>query len=188
MLTLVKVHEPSKEIQNILIDEGEIALVKKASRAFAVSYVNEIYNTIKSTDSTAMNNLTFIHNYPSYLYLFIHQEEPGEIKQLDIYSEKKNNQDGVSEVKEIYHEAECDTALIRKKKRILSKKCSHWRWKDLEIPKMYTMALTEGKKVGTSIYSRYVLSFNWLYPKSFVHQPNMSFPGHKIEGFEGHRH
>jgi hypothetical protein len=184
---LAKLHTDSKDILNILLNEGEIALVKKASRAFAIGYINEIYKTIKREDPSAIENITLTHKYPFYLYIFIHQEEPGKIKQLDIYSEQKYNGDGLSEVKEIYHNIEFDLTYLRKKKRSLAKTCNHWRWNSLEIPKMYTMAISEGKKVGMSIYNRYVLSFSWLYPKSFVHQPNMNFPAHKTMNFQNHR-
>jgi hypothetical protein len=188
ILTLVKAHNnDTNDNQEITINEGEIALSKKASRAFAISYVNEIYKTIKTVDPSALNNITITHKYPFYLYVFIHQEEPNKIKQLDIYSEQKYHGDGLSEVKEIYHDAESEAVTIRKKKRSLAKECSHWRWTSLEIPKMYTMAISEGKKVGNSIYNRYVLSFGWLYPKSFVHQPNMNFPAHKTTSFGSHR-
>jgi hypothetical protein len=183
--SLAKVHDSPKDTLGILIDEGEIALVKKASRAFAIGYVNEIYNTINHTDPKALKNITITNKYPFYLYVFIHQDEPGKINQLDIYSERKYHGDGLSEVKEIYHDFEYDSIFLRKKKRNLAKTCNHWRWSSLEIPKMYTMALSEGRRVGTSIYNRYVLSFNWLFPKSFVHQPNMNFPAHKTMGFQG---
>jgi hypothetical protein len=182
ILTLAKVHN-NNENQEIKMNEGEIVLSKKASRAFAISYLNEIYKTIKKTDPSALNNITITHKYPFYLHIFIHQEEPNKIKQLDIYTEQKYHGDGLSEVKEIFHDYECDPVTIRKLKRTLSKECSHWRWTDLEIPRMYTMAISEGKKVGMSIYNRYVLSFGWLYPKSFVHQPNMNFPAHKMNSF-----
>ena len=187
ILTLVKTPLNTIDNQEININEGEIALSKKASRAFAISYVNEIYKTIKKTDSSALNNITITHKYPFYLHIFIHQEEPNKIKQLDIYSEQKYHGDGLSEVKEIFHDAQHETSYIRKKKREFVKECSHWRWKELEIPKMYTMALSEGRRVGNSIYNRYVLSFGWLYPKSFVHQPNMNFPAHKMTSFGSHR-
>jgi hypothetical protein len=177
--TLAKVHGNVKTPLACPINEGEITLSKKASRAFAIGYVNEIYNTLKKVDPSALNNLCIIHKYPFYLHIFIHQDEPNSIDQLDIYFEHKNNDDGLSEVKEIYHSAESDAATIRKKKRILAKTCNHWRWTSLEIPRMYTMAISEGKKVGMSIYNRYVLSFDWLFPKSFVHQPNLNFPAHK---------
>ena len=185
--SLAKVHTSSKDTLGILIDEGEIALVKKASRAFAIGYVNEIYNTINHTDPKALKNITITNKYPFYLYIFIHQDEPGKINQLDIYSERKYHGDGLSEVKEIYHDFEYELDFLRKKKRNLTKRCNHWRWSALEIPKMYTMAVSEGRRVGTSIYNRYVLSFNWLYPKSFVHQPNMNFPAHKTMSFQGQK-
>jgi hypothetical protein len=181
---LAKLHDNTKDTLDSLINEGEIALVKKASRAFAIGYVNEIYKTIKREDPSAINNITITHKYPFYLYIFIHQDEIGKIKQLDIYSERKYHGDGLSEVKEIYHDSEYDSIFIRKKKRSLTKTCNHWRWNSLEIPKMYTMAISEGKKVGMSIYNRYVLSFGWLYPKSFVHQPSMNFPAHKTMNFQ----
>ena len=187
ILTLARVHNNTIDNQENIINEGEIALSKKASRAFAISYVNEIYKTIKKVDPSALNNITITHKYPFYLYIFIQQEEPNRIKQLDIYSEQKYHGDGLSEVREIYHEAQHDPSYIRKKKKDLVKESSHWRWTALEIPKMYTMAISEGKKVGMSIYNRYVLSFGWLYPKSFVHQPNMNFPAHKMTSFGSHR-
>jgi hypothetical protein len=185
--SLAKVHNSTKHTLGLNINEGQIALVKKASRAFAIGYVNEIYNTINHTDPKALKNITITNKYPFYLYIFIHQDEPGKIKQLDIYSERKYHGDGLSEVKEIYHDFEYEITFLRKKKRDLAQRCNHWRWKNLEIPRMYTMALSEGRRVGTSIYNRYVLSFNWLFPKSFVHQPNMNFPAPRSMNFQGNR-
>jgi hypothetical protein len=182
--TLAKVHDNGKTPLASPINEGEIALSKKASRAFAIGYVNEIYNTIKKKDPSALNNLCIIHKYPFYLHIFIHQDESNSIKMLDIYFEHKNNDDGLSEVKEIFHNAECNAATFRKRRRTLAKTCNHWRWKSLEIPRMYTMAISEGKKVGMSIYNRYVLSFDWLFPKSFVHQPGLKLPDNRTSTFE----
>jgi hypothetical protein len=185
--TLAKVHDNVKTPLACPLNEGEIALSKKAARAFAIGYVNEIYNTIKKVDPSSLNNLCIIHKYPFYLHIFIHQDEPGSIDKLDIYFEHKNNDDGLSEVKEIHHSAEHDPNSIRKRKRTLAKTCNHWRWTSLEIPRMYTMAISEGKKVGMSIYNRYVLSFEWLFPKSFVHQPGLNLPDSKTNIFESQR-
>jgi hypothetical protein len=174
---------------DIHLDTNEIALVKKAARAFAVCYVNEIINTIKSIDPSAVEKLVISKKYPFYLHLFIDQEIPGVIKQLDIYSEHKNNGDGLSEVKEIYHTSECDITEIEEIKKNLAGKCINWRWNWLELGKMYTLSITEGKKVGWSIYNRFVLSFGGTYPRSFVnHLNSISMPAHKSMGYGTRSH
>ncbi len=135
------------------LNESEINLVKKASRAFAVSYVNEIYKTINTLDPELFKKLKSSNEYPYYLHLFIHQEEVGKIDRLDIYTEYKPEADGMCEVREIYHCSECDNAVIEERKRCLSLRCMKWRLSHLEISNMYTTALFAGKKVGKSLHN-----------------------------------
>ncbi|UCG68313.1 MAG: hypothetical protein JSV09_10895 [Thermoplasmata archaeon] len=123
--------EPSKEGLEKAVDESEIELVKKASRAFAVSYMNEIYKTVKSLDPKVVEKIKLTRHYPYYLYLFIHQDRCGKIKELDIYSRQKLSDDGLCEVKEIYHDCECGNFLIEKKKKRLGEESLDWRWSKL---------------------------------------------------------
>jgi hypothetical protein len=143
----------STEVSEKSIDKNEIALVKKASRAFAVSYVNEIYNTIKSLDPSSLERFEITRQYPYYFYLFIHQEKPGEIERLDIYSEQKYYRDGVCEVREIYHSSEFESSYIEEKKGNIAKRCENWQLTSIEVPKMYMIARYGGKRVGKSIYN-----------------------------------
>jgi len=136
---------------------SDIDLVKKASRAFAVCYVNEIYNTIKSMNPSLLKKIKITNGYPYSLHLFIHQEKRGEVKRLEIFSEPKYNADGLCEVADIYHDSEFDTTYIEEKKKYLSKNCMNWHLSSLEINKMYTMAKSAGQRVGKSMcrYSRF---------------------------------
>ncbi|UCE37577.1 MAG: hypothetical protein JSW00_19340 [Thermoplasmata archaeon] len=133
--------------------KGEIELAKKASRAFAVCYVNEIYNTIKSLDPALLKRLKTANEYPYYLHLFIHQQTNGKIDTLDIYTEYKSKDDGFCEVREIYHCSECDGSYIEEKKRRLALRCMKWRLSQLELSKMYKIALCAGKRVGKSLHN-----------------------------------
>lgn len=137
---------------------GEIELVKKASRAFAVCHINEIYDTIKSIDPSALKKCEITKSYPYYMYVFIHQEKPGKIDRLDIYSEPKPKDDGLCEVKEIYHSSEHDNLLLETIKKNLAQKCKTWGWDSLEISKMNTVALCEGIKLGISVYVNSLIS------------------------------
>jgi hypothetical protein len=135
------------------LDESEIKLVKKASRAFAVSYVNEIYKTVKTLDPELFKKLKSSNEYPYYLHLFIQQQESGKIDKLDIYTEYKPEADGLCEVREIYHCSECEISEIEERKRCLSLRCMKWHLSHLEISSMYTTALFAGKKVGKSLHN-----------------------------------
>jgi hypothetical protein len=146
--------ESSIDIPESPIDEHEIELVKKASRAFAVTYVNEIYNTIKSIEPSALEKFEIIKQYPCLLYLFIYQNKSGEIEQLDIFSEQKYCGDGLSEVKEIYHSSEFGSSFINNKKKKLANRCNNWHWSSLKISKMFMMATYGGRRVGRSIYNQ----------------------------------
>ena len=156
------------------IDEGEIELAKKASRAFAVGYVNEIYNTIKSMDSSALKKFKITQQYPYYLHLFIHQEKPGEIERLEIYSEEKLHDDGLCGVGEIYHDSETESSFIKDKKKNLTDRCVNWKWFSLEVSRMYTEALSEGKRIGKSIYNHSQFSSTG---------PSHNIPFHRLDGF-----
>jgi hypothetical protein len=135
------------------LDENEIKLVKKASRAFAVSYVNEIYKTVKTLDPDLFKKLKNSNEFPYYLHLFIHQEESGKIDRLDIYTEYKPEADGLCEVREIYHCSECEGSFIEERERCLSLRCMKWHLSQLDISNMYTTALFAGKKVGKSLHN-----------------------------------
>jgi hypothetical protein len=139
-------------------DNGEIELVKKASRAFAVCHINEIYETIKSIDPSALKNCEITKSYPYFMYVFIHQENPGMIDRLEIFSEPKPKGDGLCEVKEIYHSSEHDNSILERMKKSLAHKCKTWGWDSLEISKMNTIALCEGIKLGISVYVNSLIS------------------------------
>jgi hypothetical protein len=150
-------NEPVEPSGNDLF-KGEIELVKKASRAFAVCHINEIYDTIKSIDPTALKKCDITKSYPYYMYVFIHQEESGKIDRLDIFSEPKSNGDGLCEVKEIYHSLEHDDSFIEGKKKNLEEKCKSWGWDSLELPRMNAVALCEGIRLGISVYVNSLIS------------------------------
>lgn len=158
------------------LDESEIELVKKASRAFAVSYVNEIYNTIKSLDPSLVKKLKIIDEYPYYLHIFIHQETPGKVEKLDIYSEPKMYGDGLCEVMEIYHNSEVGSSFLEEKKIRLAQKCMKWHWPSMEISKMYMMAISAGKRVGKSIFDYSQLSSTVSFRKQ-LHTSLQHCPG-----------
>ena len=159
------------------LEQSEIELAKKASRAFAVAYVNGIYHTIKSIDPSLVEKIKILKKYPFYLYVFIYQKTPGKIDELEIYCERKFNGDGLSEVKEIYHSCEFDETVLENKKKSLPGKDIHWRWSSLEISKMYMMAKFEGKRVGRSIYEHSLYSSDEPSHKSFLdHYPGTPAP------------
>lgn len=153
--------------------KGEIELVKKASRAFAVCHINEIYDTIKSIDPTALKKCDITKNYPYYMHVFIHQEKHGRIDRLDIFSEPKSNGDGLCEVRDIYHSLEHDDGYLEGKKKDLEGKCKTWGWDSLEIPKMNTVALCEGIKLGISVYVNSLISTDDSILNDFIKDAEM---------------
>lgn len=157
------------------LGKNEIELVKKASRAFAVSYVNEIYNTLKSLDPSDLDKFEITKQYPYNFYLFIHQKKPGEIEQLDIYSEQKYYGEGLCEVKAIYHNSEYDASYLEERRRFLNKRCTKWRLPCLEISKMNMTAKHAGKRVGKSIHNLVNILHKVPKPKQSS-SPNVGFP------------
>ncbi len=151
-LSVTKEENTPIEIPENGLDESEIELATKASRAFAVSYVNEIYNTIKSIDPSMLKQLKATRRYPYSLYVFINQDEPGKIKQLEVYTGLKPNGDSLCAVKEIYHSAHPWDSSIGERMTSLSHKGIRWCWSSLEISGMYALARSEGRRVGSSIY------------------------------------
>ena len=168
------------------LDQSEIDLVKMASRAFAVTYINEIFFTIKSIDPSLLDKLRIIRKYPFYLYLFIQQEEPGKIERLEIYCEHKSNGDGLSEVKKIYHSSEYERSFTDEMKKSLAKNCINWRWSKLEIAKMCMMALSEGKRVGKSIYDHSSYSSEDSSTSSVLHHHIISLHPRKPSDLDIH--
>ena len=152
-LSVTKEGNTSIEIPENGIDESEVELATKASRAFAVSYMNEIYNTIKSIDPSIVKQVKATRRYPYSLHVFIQQEKPGRIEQLDLYTERKSTDHELCEVKEIYHSAHPWDPSIKDRMRNLADRGIRWRWSSLEIPEMYAMARSEGRRIGRYIYS-----------------------------------
>jgi hypothetical protein len=140
------------------LGKSDVERAVRASRAFAIKYINEIFRTIISMDPKVINKLKVTKQYPYSLYVFIHQEKPQEIDQLDIYMEKKNQGDGCCEVKEIYHSSKIGDASIEDKQRCLMGKCSSWSWNSLPISKMNALSLSEGRKIAQSLYDDYNFS------------------------------
>lgn len=166
-------------IDDYFLEKSEIELVKKASRAFAVGYVNNLFNTIKTNNPSLVRKLKITNEYPYYLTLFIHQKTPGEIDELVIYAEPKNNGDGLCEVKEIHHSYECHSMFLKEKEKSLASGCIRWRWNSLEIPEMYMKAIAEGKRAGRTICDYSIFSSKAPCPKSFLqYRDTISFTSH----------
>jgi hypothetical protein len=154
---VVESKSPRKDA-NFIINQNEIDLMKKASRAFAVCYSNQLYKTIRSNDPSLVNKLIITRQYPYYLHLFIFQKSHRIIDELIIFSEAKSSKDGLCEVISIDHSREEERALMEKRMEKLQKRCIKWKWISLELPKMFMMAISEGKKVGQTICSTSVYS------------------------------
>jgi hypothetical protein len=148
----------STEPLDIYLDHNEVNLAKKASRAFAVTYVNEIYNTIKSMDPLALMNFRITKEYPYNLHIFIHQNEPKKIDLLEVYYQPKGMGDGLCEVKEIHHSSEEEDPEMDERKRCLAPNCITWKWSSLDMPSMYLKALCSAKRAGKSIYENSTFS------------------------------
>ncbi len=160
---------PSKALENGL-DEHEIGMAKKAARAFAVSYLNEIFTTIKYLDQPVLKKLYLTRHYPYYLYILIQQKEPGSIGALMLFTEEKHNGDGLCEVVAIQHSSEeWDPDLAVKIKHLADEE-QYWTWMDLDITHMYKFAIAEGRRFAFDIYFKFALAPVKKFERQRIHE------------------
>lgn len=148
---------PDKALENGL-DEHEIGMAKKAARAFAVSYLNEIFTTIEYLDQPVIKKLYLTRHYPYYLYVVIQQQVPGKIGKLMLFTEQKHNGDGLCEVVAIQHSSnEWDPELAEKIKHLADEEM-YWTWTDMDITHLYKFAIAEGRRFAFDIYFKFALA------------------------------
>ncbi len=150
----------SWNISRETLDEIEIEDVKITSEAFAMRFVNELFDTIKSENPVLLKRLNFTRQYPYYLHIFIHQEIPGIIDSLEMYSEPKTKGDDTCEVRSVFHSSEFYSSRMEKEKQKLAKKCIKRGWTSLDVSKMPKISIWEGKRAAKSILNHTSL-FSW---------------------------
>jgi hypothetical protein len=168
---------PSKALENGL-DEHEIGMAKKAARAFAVSYLNEIFTTVNYLDKPVLEKLYVTRHYPYYLYVVIQQQVPRKIGKLMLFTEQKHNGDGLCEVVAMHHSSEeWDPKLAAKIKHLADEEI-YWTWTDLDVTHLYKFAIAEGRRFAFDIYFKFALAPVKKLQRQRIHEL-MEFEGPK---------